>query len=167
MCIPGKVLIDNTCNTKVTAPNCNVAISVAGTQICVACKSGYAFKGATSQTCDTVVSGNLLGCARVSDDGRWCIGPCNSSLGYWMHDVNYCTKDEEEDIMIDKLKAAYPNFFSNDQIQNASKIIQSARSSGVDDKAQLAYILATAVGESELTPIKEQRCPVGTSCWEA
>jgi hypothetical protein len=94
-CNPGKVLVDANCNTAITIANCNVATNNGGTQICGACKAGFAFKGAAGTTCDTAVSGATAGCLRVSDDLKACLGPvpCNMTTGWWNSDINFvCTK---------------------------------------------------------------------------
>jgi hypothetical protein len=62
--------------------------------------------------------------------------------------------------MINKLKQAFPRL-SQTQYNNANSIIQES-SKWITSQNQLAYVLATAIGESNLTPIKEYRAAPGT-----
>lgn len=70
------------------------------------------------------------------------------------------------DIMLAKLKRAFPHFAS-DQYSNAQKILNYAVQIGITDQGQLAYVLSTAIGESQLRPVKEKRCKPGTACYKA
>lgn len=93
-CTNGKALSTDKkdCKTAVTDANCTSAmITVAPTQLCVACKSGFAKKGDMSANCDTAVSGDTAGCLVTDTDVKKCLF-CNTSNGYWMSDVNKCTK---------------------------------------------------------------------------
>ena len=64
--------------------------------------------------------------------------------------------------ILDKFNRAYPSMAS-DQKANAASIIAEATSLGVSDLGQLAYILATTIGESNVRPIKEYRAAEGTA----
>jgi len=64
--------------------------------------------------------------------------------------------------IIDKFNRAYSNY-SAEQKANAKSIVEEATRLGVTDLGQLAYILATAIGECGLRPIKEYRAAEGTS----
>ena len=61
-----------------------------------------------------------------------------------------------------KFNRAYSGYAA-DQKANARSIIQEATAIGVTDLGQLAYILATAIGECHVRPIKEYRGTAGTS----
>ena len=67
------------------------------------------------------------------------------------------------DTMVNKLKKANGGLGS-DQISNARAIMQacSAYTTSVN---QLAYVLSTAIGESNLRPIKEYRAKAGTALY--
>lgn len=67
------------------------------------------------------------------------------------------------DYMYNQLRKAFPSLQS-DQFSNARSILDYAVTKTVDKK-QLAYILATAIHESNLRPIKEYRAREGTSLW--
>ena len=64
------------------------------------------------------------------------------------------------DSILDKFFRAYP--CDSQQRANAKSIIDEAARLGVTDMGQLAYILATTLGESDVRPIKEYRADVGT-----
>ena len=67
------------------------------------------------------------------------------------------------DAMINKFKRAYPSYSAN-QYKNAASICDYA-SKYITSQNQLAYVLATAVGESNMTPIKEYRANEGSELW--
>ena len=60
-----------------------------------------------------------------------------------------------------KFNRAFPSMAS-DQQSNARAIVKEAVNLGVTDLGQLAYIIATAIGECNLRPIKEYRGRPGT-----
>ena len=64
--------------------------------------------------------------------------------------------------ILDKFNRAYPSMAS-DQKANAKSLIDEATALGVTDLGQLAYILATTIGESNVRPIKEYRAAEGTA----
>lgn len=64
------------------------------------------------------------------------------------------------DAMINKFKRAFR--MSSTQYANAKMICDYAARQ-ITDQGQLAYVLATAVGESQMKPIKEIRARSGTS----
>ena len=64
--------------------------------------------------------------------------------------------------ILDKFNRAYPSMAA-DQKSNAASIIAEASKYGVTDLGQLAYILATTIGESNVRPIKEYRAAEGTA----
>lgn len=66
--------------------------------------------------------------------------------------------------MLTKFKKAFPSY-SQTQYNNAKSILDYAVTL-TTDKNQLAYILATAVGESNMKPIKEKRARQGTHLWD-
>lgn len=81
-----------TCTAAITTVNCLTAIIGADDkEVCGACKSGFAFKGALGTDCATAVPAAVVGCARLADDGTTCMNQCNSAAGFWMSDVNKCT----------------------------------------------------------------------------
>ena len=73
-------------------------------------------------------------------------------------------KNSLGEAMINKFKRAYPSY-SSTQYNNAIAICDYATASGISSQNQLAYILATAVGESRVTPIKEYRASPGTALY--
>jgi hypothetical protein len=103
-CKQGKVLIDNACTTAITINNCIAASNNSGTQVCSACKEGFALiakqtttttrllQAPSSDDCKTVVSGDLIGCLRVKADGKTCDNVCNLANNYYQTDINVCTK---------------------------------------------------------------------------
>lgn len=64
--------------------------------------------------------------------------------------------------ILEKFNRAFPSM-DGDQRANAQTLIQEATSLGVTDLGQLAYILATTIGECNVRPIKEIRARAGTS----
>lgn len=52
---------------------------------------------------------------------------------------------------------------ASDQKANAKALVEEAEHLGVTDLGQLAYILATTIGECNVRPIKELRARPGTS----
>ena len=73
------------------------------------------------------------------------------------------TKSSTVSTMMTKLKRAFPRY-SQVHYDNAQKLLNYAVTHTTDQN-QLAYILATAIGESNLVPVKEKRAKEGTPLW--
>ena len=127
----------------------------------MSCIKGFAYKTGGIPVCDQPVSGDLAGCARVSADGKTCDYLCNAWAGFWMTDVNKCTYLGNSGEVVEKFKRAYPNY-SSEQISNANYIYEEFMNVGLTLDSQVAYGLATAVVESSVIPVSEQRAHVGT-----
>ena len=67
------------------------------------------------------------------------------------------------DVMMGKLQR-YRSSWASDQLSNARDIMTGC-SAYTSDVSQLAYVLSTAIGESNIRPIKEYRAKEGTSLW--
>ena len=82
------------CTVATTDKNCYTAmiLTEGGPQNCGGCNKGFAYKASGGPiVCDTPVSGDLTGCAKVTADGKACDNACSVWTGYWMTDVNKCT----------------------------------------------------------------------------
>lgn len=66
-------------------------------------------------------------------------------------------------LMVNKMKKT--DYFTADQLENAKFIMQGCMSY-TQDQRKLAYILTTAIGESSLRPVRENRCEPGTACYQ-
>lgn len=87
------------------------------------------------------------------------------AVGIINYPKNQTSSNGAADIMLARLRKVYPSLHS-DQVSNAQGILNYAVSIGVVSHAQLAYVLSTTIGESNLRPIKEIRCKQGTACWK-
>jgi hypothetical protein len=75
-CINGFALSKDklTCKAPITTENClSAMIGADDKEICIGCKSGFAFKGVAGKDCATLVPAAVTGCARLSDDGVTCL----------------------------------------------------------------------------------------------
>ena len=94
-CINGFALSKDklTCKAPITTENSlSAMIGADDKEICTGCKSGFAFKGLVGKDCATAVPAAATGCARLSDDRITCLNSCNAGAGFWMSDVNKCSK---------------------------------------------------------------------------
>ena len=74
--------------------------------------------------------------------------------------LSYGVHCDIADIMVIKLKKYNPSL-SSDQVSNALAMMKACMPY-TQDPRQLSYVLSTAIGESNLRPIKEYRASSGT-----